>query len=56
MKKRLVEADAVTADYYCDTCEKRENDVPIQESIYTGPPMCALCDVEMSLDKVHLKE
>ena len=56
MKKRRVEADAVTADYYCDICEKRQDDVPIQESIYVGPPVCIDCDEEMSLDKVHLKE
>lgn len=53
---KRVECDSVVAEYYCDNCEKREKNVPVQESIYAGPPMCDECDCEMSLDKMFLKE
>ena len=57
MKKRRVKANAVTIDYYCDRC-KKQNDVPIQESIYTGPLLYNVCSKEMSsdADKIYSEE
>jgi len=53
--KRKVIADYVTANYYCSKCKKIETDVPIQESIYDGPPLCPNCDIEMVLDEVYIE-
>jgi len=54
MKKKVI-ADYVTANYYCSKCDKIETEVPIQESIYNGPPMCLNCNIEMSLDEVFIE-
>jgi len=53
--KRKVIADYVTANYYCSKCEYIVTEVPIQESIYNGPPMCLNCDEQMSLDEVYIE-
>jgi hypothetical protein len=54
MNCEFLDPDQVVADYYCDLCEERQNRIPVQESIYTGAPMCAGCDKEMALDRIYL--
>lgn len=49
--------DKVYADYMCTKCERRIENVPVQESIYNGPPICRHCaDEEMELQTMWLKE
>ena len=54
MRKKVI-ADKVTADYDCDKCNSRQSEVPIQESIYNGPPLCPNCGEVMSLDEVFIE-
>lgn len=51
-----VQFGQVKIDFYCDRCEKRENKVDVQECIFSGPPMCTDCDIEMSPDKIFVDE
>ncbi len=53
MKKEL-QVEKVVATYYCDDCQNDAHDVPVQESIYNGPPMCTNCNEEMTLDTIHV--
>jgi DNA-directed RNA polymerase subunit RPC12/RpoP len=55
MKKVKVDINGATANYRCDYCESKEEDVPIQESIYNGPPICLNCGEEMAIDEVYVK-
>ena len=55
MKKTIVNIDRITVNYRCDNCEKTETDVPVQESIYDGPPICLNCGEEMELDEAYIE-
>ena len=54
--KKEIPCDSVYAEYYCDNCETREKNIPVQESIYAGAPYCSKCNIEMSLDKLFIEE
>ena len=52
--KTEIDAEKVTLNFYCDSCEARENDVTVNECVYVGAPMCTKCNEEMSLDAVFV--
>ena len=52
--KKEVAVDKVVATYYCEDCDCDAHDVPVQESIYNGPPMCPNCEDEMSIDTISV--
>jgi NAD-dependent SIR2 family protein deacetylase len=56
MIRREIQPDSIYMEFYCDRCEKREENVDVQECIYNGPPMCSDCNIEMSLDKMFIEE
>ena len=53
--KTEIDAEKVTLNFYCDSCEARENNVSVSEVVYVGPPFCQKCQDDMSLDKVFVE-
>jgi hypothetical protein len=52
LKLELKDTINVVADYVCDRCERTTKNIPVQESIYNGAPLCEACQEEMSLEKI----
>ena len=50
--KRL-NINIIEANYSCGNCENKIKNIPIQESIYNGPPICLNCGEEMLIDEVY---
>ena len=54
--KTELNADHVLADFMCDNCQATSEEIPVQETIYNGPPYCTKCENEMSLQKIYLNK
>ena len=55
-RMKILDQEQVVANYYCDKCGEKQINIPVQESIYTGAPMCIDCNLEMSLDQIYIKD
>jgi DNA-directed RNA polymerase subunit RPC12/RpoP len=53
MLKLPIDIDSVMVSYKCKRCKKLITDIPVQESIYNGPPLCTDCEEEMDIVSIY---